>query len=161
MMMAKHSMWVLVAAISAAAPAHAELYKWTDENGRVHYSDRKPGNAPAVQTLKTRPSVPRAAAAEADTESAAPAEDIVARQKRMADIMRDEREAREREQKAAAQKKQELQRRCLSLRDELRRSEGARIYQLDAKGERVFMPDAERDAYVQKMQSTLREHCSS
>ncbi|MDH3688238.1 MAG: DUF4124 domain-containing protein [Gammaproteobacteria bacterium] len=26
-------------------PVHAELYRWTDENGRIHYSNVAPGSA--------------------------------------------------------------------------------------------------------------------
>ena len=36
-----------------AVPAAAELYKWTDENGKVHYSDQPPpANAKKSETLK-------------------------------------------------------------------------------------------------------------
>ncbi|MYN02254.1 DUF4124 domain-containing protein [Pseudoduganella sp. DS3] len=31
-------LWMVLAL--AALPAHAQLYKWTDANGKVHYSDR-------------------------------------------------------------------------------------------------------------------------
>ena len=27
--------------LAIAAPSHAEMYQWTDENGRVHFSDKK------------------------------------------------------------------------------------------------------------------------
>ena len=32
----------------------AEVYKWTDENGRIHYSDKKPGNQ-SSEEVKIRP----------------------------------------------------------------------------------------------------------
>lgn len=33
---------LLVPTVMMATPASAEIYKWTDENGLVHYSDSKP-----------------------------------------------------------------------------------------------------------------------
>ena len=37
----------------ALQPATAELYRWTDENGKVHYSDR-PARDQASEEVKTR-----------------------------------------------------------------------------------------------------------
>ncbi|WP_164847004.1 DUF4124 domain-containing protein [Neptunomonas marina] len=38
---------VLAIAMAATLPlsAHAEIYRWVDENGKAHYSDRKPEDA--------------------------------------------------------------------------------------------------------------------
>ena len=35
-----------------AAPALAEMYKWTDAEGRVHFSDRKPDTSRPVQAIE-------------------------------------------------------------------------------------------------------------
>lgn len=44
-------------AVCAAAPASAQINKWVDENGRVHYGDRPPANKPSttVQIQKSPP----------------------------------------------------------------------------------------------------------
>lgn len=34
--------------------AHAEIYKWVDDNGRVHYSDSKPASESGVQSVEIR-----------------------------------------------------------------------------------------------------------
>lgn len=39
---------LLMSALLILGPAHAELYKWTDENGQVHY-----GNVPPDSRAKT------------------------------------------------------------------------------------------------------------
>ncbi|WP_178372470.1 DUF4124 domain-containing protein [Massilia sp. CF038] len=45
-----------------ASPAHAELYKWVDANGKIHYSDRADAGKAKVDTLVTGPkSAPPAA----------------------------------------------------------------------------------------------------
>jgi len=53
----------------AAAPAHAQIYKWVDEAGQTHYSDKAPASAKKVSTVTDRvsvytpdPSIARAAA---------------------------------------------------------------------------------------------------
>ncbi|HEY0065609.1 MAG TPA: DUF4124 domain-containing protein [Telluria sp.] len=38
-----------------ASPAHAELYKWVDANGKIHYSDRADAGKAKVDTLTTAP----------------------------------------------------------------------------------------------------------
>ena len=43
-----------------ALPAHADIYKWTDENGKVHYGDQAPAN-PKTKTLNVKPAQPSSA----------------------------------------------------------------------------------------------------
>ena len=51
--------WVALGllAVCAAAPVPAQINKWVDENGRVHYGDRPPANKPSttVQIQKSPP----------------------------------------------------------------------------------------------------------
>jgi hypothetical protein len=43
---------MILAAIAAAAPAAAEMYKWVDDAGVMHYSDRKPDDPKSAAQLK-------------------------------------------------------------------------------------------------------------
>ncbi len=57
--------WLFLGIFIAISPLHAEIYKWTDSTGNVHFSDKPhPGaeeiQLPKVQTYST-PSVPVAA----------------------------------------------------------------------------------------------------
>jgi hypothetical protein len=55
-----------------ALPAAAEMYKWTDEKGKVHYSDQPPpANAKTSETIKVP--TPQVAAPAAATPGAKPA----------------------------------------------------------------------------------------
>lgn len=45
-----------------ALPAHAEIYKWTDANGKVHYGDQAPASTP-TKTLDVKPTQPSGAQA--------------------------------------------------------------------------------------------------
>jgi len=35
-----------------AGPALADMYKWTDENGKTHYSDQPPPGTTKSETIK-------------------------------------------------------------------------------------------------------------
>jgi len=47
---AHRALWT-VALLALAGAAGATTYKWTDENGKVHYSDKAPADAPAGATV--------------------------------------------------------------------------------------------------------------
>lgn len=163
-----------------AAPAAAEMYKWTDAEGRVHFSDRKPDTSRPVQAMDkpmpqtvggpaTRAASPPPAAASpsaaetppaAASAPAAPAgNDMVERQRKMADLLRDEREAREAEAKRIAEEKAEKAKRCAVLRDHARTASAGRLYTLNDKGERVYMNDAEHAAHQRKLNDAMNEAC--
>ncbi len=44
------ALWLL-----ATAPGHAEIYKWVDENGVVHYGDRRPDQAAETVDVEVAP----------------------------------------------------------------------------------------------------------
>lgn len=152
---------IMVALCLAAVPVQAELYKWTDAQGRVHFTDRKPAEGGKVETLRT-PQVTPPGGRDAGWSSSSSAESqksVLDRQKRMADIL-----AQEREQQEAAQarkKKEEVERlkKCHEARDYRRNAQGARLYEIDPKGERVFMDDKAYDAHMRELENAIKEFC--
>ena len=40
---------ILLAPLLPAAGLHAEIYKWVDEQGQIHYSDQKPEDRPVTE----------------------------------------------------------------------------------------------------------------
>jgi len=49
---------VLVTLLSMLSTAHAEIYKWVDENGKTHYSETRPDSA-KVKTLELKSGAPQ------------------------------------------------------------------------------------------------------
>lgn len=151
---------VLLTAV-VALPVHAELYKWTDADGRVHFTDKKPENAGhKVETLKApRASAPGGRSAEETPAAENSAGDTLQRQKRMADILAQEREqeaeATARKQAAAAARKK----RCLEMQDYRRSVEGSRLYNINDKGERVFMDDQQITQHLRDLDQTIKASC--
>jgi glutaredoxin len=56
---------ILIAAclLAGAVPASADIYRWTDANGRVHFSDQSPGEGVKAQQMPMRPQPDRPEAA--------------------------------------------------------------------------------------------------
>lgn len=89
-------LWVAFMASIAAPPAAAEMFRWVDAQGRVHYSDQPQAGAQAVE-LEDSIQVTKPADSEAD----GPSEAVLrARQKRREIQRWADREARKRERSA-------------------------------------------------------------
>jgi hypothetical protein len=132
-----------------ALPAAAQMYKWVDSNGKIHYSDKPPPGNVKTEKLRTpaQPaSAPAASApkdgAQKDTAKTGPksvAEQEQAFRKRQAEETKTEQEQ--------AQKETEVRDRaenCKRAKAALANLElGGRQTRIDEKGERAFLSDAE------------------
>ena len=130
--------------------AHAGVYKWTDAQGRVHYSDTSPPRQEAkrVQTGKTN----EAEAAAALRSLADKLSDSELRRKK-AQEDEDKRKAEEEKQRAKAEN-------CAKAREQLVLfQQHARIRRVNAQGQRQMMTDAERLAAIQEAQRRADEFC--
>jgi len=145
---------VSVAALLASSMAVAgEIYKWTDDDGNVHYEDRPTGDAQVehldVVTKNTDNSVVQA----------------------RLDANRKKREAARqvaseappemtREELRAEQEKRQAQ--CQQYRDQLQsflRSQ--RLYQEDDAGERTYLSETEIMAARTRVEGQIKEYCGS
>lgn len=127
--------------------ASGEIYRWTDEQGRVHFGQR-PAGANA-QPVEVRPQV-----IERD-------EQTRAREERASRFY----EARQAEQsQAAAQAAEQRARRadeCNSLRSKLEQiPEGRSYYRTEADGSHSYLSDQEVDAARRQLRDRISERCS-
>ena len=152
--MTSRSAKALLLALLCCGPigtATAQVYKWVDEHGVTHYGERPPQNQ-NTQAVETKPMAAPAPGAS----SARPPdwqEKNLEFQKR-----RIEREQQaEREQNEA----QEKRKRCNIARDDLEHMQSARrLYDLDDKGERVYLDEAERSAATERARRRVEKSCS-
>ena len=131
-----------------AAGAQA-LYKWVDEKGVTHFSEAPPpdGKATKVEVRPVGTEKPRADNwKERELES---------RQRRTEREVAERNEAESRG-RAQAQRQQQCRRSQEAL-DSLRNSR--RIYDLDDKGERVYMEDKDRPAAIEKWSREQEQNC--
>ena len=128
----------------------AEIYRWVDDNGRVHFSD-SPISGHQVEKVEV-----------GDNPNSYGGGTVLERQRGLLDDyqQRDQQQARE-QRKEAWQKSNEerLKRNCLAAKDSLKRYEGSALYYLNDKGERVFYSDEERSKYLAEYQQRVAENC--
>ena len=143
-----------------ALPALGELYKWTDAQGKVHYSDQPP--PPEVkQPITVKPRSPAAATAAPDaagTPKAAPKSVV----EQDAEFNRRRVEAAEREaaEKKAAKEAAEKKKNCEQAKAQLARVQsGARITRYNEKGETVYLNDAEIEQEAARARQVADSWC--
>ncbi len=144
---------VLLAAamLLIATSAQAQLYRWVDESGKVHYTDTPP--PPKTKSSKTL-AIPNQPAAEP------PAGKSVAEQER--DYRKRMSEAAEAEAKKKTEEEQAKVRaaNCQAARNNLKAlEETGRVFTYDAKGERVYMDDAQRQKAMDDARKAIAEWC--
>jgi uncharacterized protein DUF4124 len=121
-------------------PAWADLYKWTDEKGNVHYSDQPPtGEVKKSESLKqTKSSATSEAPAAAAKPKTAAELDMEFRKRR---VEAAEAEAKaQKEAEAAEEKKRNCQRATAQVAALER---GGRITRPGPNGEQIYMSDEE------------------
>ncbi len=181
----KRLLLALALTLCVAVPASAQMYKWVDSNGQVHYTDKPPpGN---IKTEKLRPpppapvvSAPTASGAKAGTKQEA------AKDGSKPDAAKDgkkqdaanaapktpfEQEQAFRKRQAESAKTQEAEAKKLAqARDKAencRRAKaavanlqaGGRQMRVDEKGERVFLDDAQVASETAKAQQEAVAAC--
>lgn len=135
----------------SGAAVEAGVYRWVDENGNVHYSDR-PGTAEDAAEIQIKKNK--------TTASSAPdaAERAVTRQRLLEQYETERMQKRE----AAAKKKAESKRReknCAIAKNRLRMYKSSALYEEGADGERRFLSDAEYEKALAKARDDVKRWC--
>jgi hypothetical protein len=175
--------FIAIAILLATATVTAQVYKWTDKDGKVQYSDIPPppdakGAAPKKIDARsaTGPGVaPAPAPAKANTKDApkdakaskdAPKDSPKEGPKTLADRTKDFDKRRADEAEAAKKAADEErvakanQARCSEATRYLRDLESGRpIANSDDKGERVLLDDAGRNNEVNRARTAMKESC--
>jgi len=145
---------VSLAALAFAGSAVAnEIYKWTDDDGNVHYEDRPTG----------APSEERLALSYKRTDSGAVQQRVNAHRERQAARAEAKSVAAAADQEAAdnaaadAERKQSCERARARLETYL---QSRRLYRTDDNGERVYLDEAQREEARQKAEEQITEFCS-
>ena len=139
-------------ALAAAAPAAAALYKWTDANGRVVYSDQPP--SAATVKAETLAPLPPAANPNAAKELAQKDADL-----RKRTTERAESAAKADKDRTAKEQRAEECTRIASTLKQLSWSE-VKIYRANDKGEQVEMDDAAKQRERARLEGLQKEHCA-
>lgn len=150
---------VVVTALIAAglcSVAHADVYRWVDDKGEPHYSDRWVPGSQLIKSNRPHPTTPDSTSDgvqdqnKAVNNAAQSATDKLAKKANADAVKQDVAKTREAQCKAAKQHYQEA-------------IDARRIYKSSKPGDtdRVYMSDAETDAYRAQMRSEVVDACGS
>ena len=142
-----------------AAPSPGQMYKWVDERGVTHYSEKPPPGRKAQQIQ----SAPTAPAAPATSPPANPAQTWSEQERDF------RRRAIERDQAAEKKQKKEdeenyrsamRRERCLDAQHTVTAlSENRPVYSINQRGEREYIDDSARPAALQRAKQNAETYC--
>lgn len=144
------SILLLAAALALPLCASAAIYKWTDSNGHVHYSQSPPPDGRPAEEIKPAPD---------PTDTSSALKGLKAQEQKL-DQLRKER-LKQRKEKAGAEKKAAaMKARCDDARRRLERLQTTtRVYKTDAQGNRIRLPEPERQADIGKARKDVDKYC--
>lgn len=164
LMMAACCALVLVSTSTAA-----EVYKWKDKAGKVHYSDAPPtGNIPYTTLSGQKPAevaVPVVTKDQPAQPAQATTPDDEAKRKAAEELAAKERAAKDAELKRLQEEKQAAERRmreenCKNARARAAQFQhGGRISYVDEEGKRQFYGDAEIAAELERARVDIETYC--
>lgn len=150
--------WFLAMLICTPVTAQAEVYKWIDAEGNVHYGDEPPSESIPEFRVKPPPVVTDDRIF-SDTPTGEQRRDG---QRRLPDSFEADRRDRwqaagERKQRAARQEKN-----CNTARARLRSArEASLIFDYDQQGNRIFYDQARREKYLRRLRKDVSQWCDS
>jgi hypothetical protein len=140
---------VMAVLFSMATPVSAGVYKCTDEQGRVQYTDTPCGESATSFRKQTTPAGP-----------AATQDERMQKTQRLLDAMEAERNEEQRQAAQAKAEKEKRRRNCGIARDRYRRlTTASRLYDLDEQGNRVILNDQQRTDAEARAKAAVEQWC--
>jgi len=134
----------------------AEIYKWVDKDGNVHFGDRSNHSDAVELNIKGQADKRMNADKNSDEEGLTREE----KRQRILDAMNEDREERNRlkEEEREQQKNKKIQ--CARLKDKLRNVKRATgLYNLDESGNRVFLSNKDRSKSENSLRKAIDKNC--
>jgi hypothetical protein len=150
------SMWsrfltVLGLMLGAAVQLQAAVYQWTDEQGRVHFSDRPTHEEATEKQIHTAPERP--------ANQSLPDARKQKRQ-RMLDVYEHERAEKREAAAKEKQQREERKRRCINARVRYENYNSAGyLYEMDENGKRTYLDEGQREGYIAKLKAEVERYC--
>jgi len=139
------SIWLLLATQASTA----EIHRWVDDQGVVHFEDRsRADSAAGSRSFKPSPAGPDDHQQRMD------------KTRKLINAYQAERQQQREEKEKLARQREQRTRNCAIARDNLRqyRAHGS-IYRLADNGERVYYSEQEREALLQRARDEVEKWC--
>jgi hypothetical protein len=145
-------------ASAAAVGAGGTIYKWTDKEGNVHFTDCPPPPGCEAETVLVKPEPSEQQIRQAQEKL----QKLLEQQLENAAAREQQRLELERQQIAALQVAVARRRACVMAQQNLHNLLMNRpVYYIDEKGERVYLDDAAHKAEIERQQQLIRENCNN
>ncbi|MGA7595702.1 MAG: DUF4124 domain-containing protein [Gallionella sp.] len=146
--------FLLIILILASANSFAEVNKWVDDEGRVHYSDQPPPPDVRAEALRSASDSGSASGVAATGEHTFVQQEAALKRAQQAQ-QADAAQAAAKQATADA-----LKANCEVARNNLRSLQsGARIMDINASGERNYLDDSQRQQRIDKVQQDISNLC--
>ena len=147
---------VLGLAAAAAVAAGGTIYKWTDQEGNVHFTDCPPPPGCTAETVTVQPAPSEQQVRQAREKLGK----LLEEQQQSAAAREQERLERERQQVAALQAAVARKRTCIMAQQNLHNLLMNRpVYYINEAGERVFLDEATHQAEIEHQRQLIRDNC--
>jgi len=140
---------LLILLLGISIQGSAEVYKWVDANGQTHYGEKPDGgNATKVQIQDAPKADPGVQQQNEERE-------------KMLKVYEEERNTRNEEKLKAEEEARKNKEKCLVVENELKDMQqgGLMYYDIDEKGERQYLSEAEREQRIRNLQEQYDQHC--
>lgn len=135
--------------------ANAEIYKWVDKNGNVHFGD-KAGHNKAEQLDIDEGRVTKSSSGNIDEDELTRDE----KRQRLLDVMSEDRVERNKIKEDERRRRNNNKIKCAQLKDRLRHIKSATgLYNLDKEGKRLFLSNKDRNKSQRNLQKRIKRHC--
>jgi hypothetical protein len=142
----------------AAVGAGGTIYKWTDKEGNVHFTDCPPPPGCKAESVLVQPEPSEQQIRQAQEKL----DKLLEQQQESAAAREQERLERERQQVAAMQVAVARKRACVMAQQNLHNLLMNRpVYYIDEKGERVFLDDPTHKAEIEHQRQLIQENCNN
>jgi hypothetical protein len=138
----------------SASSVQADVYKWVDEKGNVHYGDKPESGSQAIEIQQRKT---------ADVPVTLEENQLSREEKRqrVSDALEEDRLAKNKEREKKKKERAQKKRECNRLKDRQRHVESATgLYKLDKDGNRVFISNEQRKKSEQQLRKRIQKACS-
>ena len=142
----------LIICLLAPGIATADIYKWTDEDGQIHYGEKPKGNS--AKTIATPGYNKQPVAPPPDEKQRL--ENI----RKWTDARQEEREEEKRRKAELKAKKAERTKKCNRMKNEITDlDQGGRRYRLNENGQRYYYSDKDIEVKKDKLRQSIKKNC--
>lgn len=145
---------LMIICMAASGATKADIYRWVDENGKVHLSDREPEQpVENIETIETKNIKINAVAEEESARRG--------REKYLNNTSIEDQIAKEQADQAVKNAAKQAEE-CRKMKDALDKlNSGRRLYSTDENGERTYVDDEARDQSNAELNSRYNETCQT